>query len=303
MDETTRIQVVERDEERGLTVWTDRHSQSVAIGLDESWYVRSVVSLPVELSNRELYAQVCEELQILFATDASDWFFDFVALHEAPPLDGLRVWEIYALASQRMASIRKMCVDKQWRLMCVAPLATLAQAQLGIGVCFYPTRQQRQHQLWRKRCIKGGVVLCAGLVLSLGLGSGYSLASAYWDDSHHQNKEIAQALPPVESHPRPEPWMVKEFERDKQALEFYSLKDLRLVGFIQQGSSSHALILVHGQQHLGIQSVPLGAYLGQNFGRVLQIRHNAVLLHELHQDHSGLWIERETSLQLTTDAS
>jgi len=302
MDEITTIQI-ERDEELGLTVWLDGNKHTVAIGLDASWYVRTVVSLPVELSKRELDAQVCEELQIQFATDTSDWYFDFVALQEAPFLDGLCAWEIFALASQRMVSIRKLCDEKQWSLMCVAPLETLAQAQLGRGVCFYPTRQQRQHQLWRKRCIKGGVMLCAGFVLAIGLGSGYSLASGFWDDNPHQNKEIAQVLPLAESHPNPEPWMVQEFEREKQPLEFYSLKDLRLVGFIQQGRNTHALIHVKGQQRLGIQSVPLGAYLGQNFGRVSQITHNAVLLQELHQDELGRWMAREASLQLTDDAS
>lgn len=302
MDEITTIQI-ERDEELGLTVWLDGNKHTVAIGLDASWYVRTVVSLPVELSKRELDAQVCEELQIQFATDTSDWYFDFVALQEAPFLDGLCAWEIFALASQRMVSIRKLCDEKQWSLMCVAPLETLAQAQLGRGICFYPTRQQRQHQLWRKRCIKGGVMLCAGFVLAIGLGSGYSLASGFWDDNPHQNKEIAQVLPLAESHTNPEPWMVQEFEREKQPLEFYSLKDLRLVGFIQQGRNTHALIHVKGQQRLGIQSVPLGAYLGQNFGRVSQITHNAVLLQELHQDELGRWMAREASLQLTDDAS
>ncbi len=302
MDDITTIQI-ERDEELGLTVWLDGNKHTVAIGLDASWYVRTVVSLPVELSKRELDAQVCEELQIQFATDTSDWYFDFVALQEAPFLDGLCAWEIFALASQRMVSIRKLCDEKQWRLMCVAPLETLAQAQLGRGICFYPTRQQRQHQLWRKRCIKGGVMLCAGFVLAIGLGSGYSLASGFWYDNPHQNKEIAQVLPLAESHTNPEPWMVQEFEREKQPLEFYSLKDLRLVGFIQQGRNTHALIHVKGQQRLGIQSVPLGAYLGQNFGRVSQITHNAVLLQELHQDELGRWIAREASLQLTDDAS
>ncbi len=30
---------VDRDEELGLTIWTDTTSQSVSIGLEESWYV------------------------------------------------------------------------------------------------------------------------------------------------------------------------------------------------------------------------------------------------------------------------
>jgi Tfp pilus assembly protein PilP len=239
-----------------------------------------------------------------FPTQSMDWLFDYVPLNGAPPLDGLQAWELFALASKQMVAIRKLCSEKQWRLVCVAPLATLAQAQLGAGACFYPTRQHRQSLLWRKRCTKGGLGLCASLVLFLGVGSGYSLASAYWADSHHQTKEdIAQALPPVESLPSPEPWMLQEFERTKEPLEFYNLQDLRLVGFIQQGRSTNALIHVSGQPQLGIHSVRLGAYLGKNFGRVSLITHDAVLLLELHQDSSGVWTERETSLQMASHVS
>ena len=65
MAEETKIQI-DRDEALGLTVWIDTPSQSVSIGLEESWYVRTVVSLPVELSERELSEQVSEELQMQF---------------------------------------------------------------------------------------------------------------------------------------------------------------------------------------------------------------------------------------------
>ena len=162
MAEETKIQV-NRDEALGLTVWIDTQSQSVSMGLEESWYVRSVVSLPVDLSERELSAQVVEELLIQFPVEASDWLFDYVALSQAPPVDGLQAWEIFALASKHMVSLRNICGEKQWRLVCVAPISMLAQAQIGTGVCFYPSRQQRFRQLWRKRCIKGGAGLGAGL--------------------------------------------------------------------------------------------------------------------------------------------
>ena len=302
MAEEKKIQR-DRFEELGLTVWVDTSSQSVSIGLEESWYVRSVVSLPVELSERELKSQVYEELQIQFPSESSDWLFDFVPLNEAPSVDGLRTWEVFALASKRMASLHNMCHEKQWRLACVAPLVTLAQAQLETGVCFYPTRQQRVRQLWRKRCIKGGVGVCVALVMSLGLGSGYSLASAYWSDNTLVPQEIAQLQVPVENTSKHEAWMLKEFERAKEPLEFYGLEELRLVGFIQQGRNTNALILVKGQQKLGIYNVREGEHLGKNFGRVLQITHSAVVLNELHQDNEGVWTERKTSLQLVTDAT
>jgi len=89
MAEETKIQI-DRDEALGLTVWIDTPSQSVSIGLEESWYVRTVVSSPVELSERELSEQVSEELQMQFPSETSEWIFDFMTLHQAPPVDGLR---------------------------------------------------------------------------------------------------------------------------------------------------------------------------------------------------------------------
>jgi len=139
----------------------------------------------------------------------------------------------------------------------------LAQAQLGNGVCFYPSRQQRVRQLWRKRCIKGGVGLGVGLLLSLGLGPGYSLASAYWSGAPQPPREIAQAAPLVANTPAIEPWMEKELNRVKEPLELFSLEDLRVVGLIHQDRSAKALILVKGQQSLGIHSVRLGDHLGK----------------------------------------
>ena len=302
MAEETKIQV-NRDEASGLTEWIDTQNQSVSIGLEESWYVRSVASLPIDLSERELSAQIVEELQIQFPAEASDWLFDYVALNQAPPVDGLQAWEIFALASKHMVSLRNMCHDKQWRLVCVAPVSMLAQAHLGHGVCFYPSRQQRVRQLWRKRCIKGGVGLGAGLLLSLGLGSGYSLANAYWVGVEQSPQKIAQAAPTLVHVATLEPWMEKELHRMKEPLESFNLEELRAVGFIQQDKRSKALIIVKGQQSLGIQSVRLGDHLGKNLGRVLQITHKAILLQELHQDDSGAWFERKTSLQVAPDAT
>jgi Tfp pilus assembly protein PilP len=302
MAEETKMRV-DRDEALGLTVWIDAPSQSVSIGLEESWYVRTVVSLPVELSERELSAQLCEELQIQFPAETSDWLFDYVTLNQAPPVDGLRAWEVFALASKHMASLNNICNEKQWRLVCVAPVSVLAQAQLGTGVCFYPSRQQRVRQLWRKRCIKGGMGLGVGLLLSLGLGPGYSLANAYWVGAPQPPYALAQAEPMVVSAPKIEPWIEEELNRIKEPLERYGLEELRLVGFIQQGRNTKALILVKGQQKPEIHSVRLGEHLGKNFGRVLQITHSAVVLNELHQDDSGAWIERETNLSLVTDAT
>ena len=41
-----------------------------------------------------------------------------------------------------------------------------------------------------------------------------------------------------------------------------------------------------------------GAYLGQNYGRVMKITETDVVLREIVQDAVGEWIERPAALQL-----
>ena len=47
-----------------------------------------------------------------------------------------------------------------------------------------------------------------------------------------------------------------------------------------------------------LYQVQVGAYLGQNYGRVMKIAETEVTLREIVQDAAGEWIERATTLQL-----
>ena len=49
--------------------------------------------------------------------------------------------------------------------------------------------------------------------------------------------------------------------------------------------------------------VRTGAYLGQDFGRVMKIAENEITLREIAQDAAGEWIERPAALQLQEDTS
>ena len=52
-----------------------------------------------------------------------------------------------------------------------------------------------------------------------------------------------------------------------------------------------------------LYQVSPGAYLGQNFGRVVSIGENELKLREIAQDAAGEWIERPAALQLQEDTS
>ncbi|MEY4711200.1 MAG: hypothetical protein RIS88_650 [Pseudomonadota bacterium] len=85
-----------------------------------------------------------------------------------------------------------------------------------------------------------------------------------------------------------------EQARPRQALEAFPLDTMTLVGSLFRQGQPVALVRVDQFVH----SVRVGAYLGQNFGKVIGISENQVLLREIVQDASGLWTERTVSLYL-----
>jgi type IV pilus assembly protein PilP len=94
----------------------------------------------------------------------------------------------------------------------------------------------------------------------------------------------------------------RQFERIKGPLEDYPLEDLYLVGVIHQSGKTNALILIKQHKNLGLHSVRVGDYLGNKFGRILKISHENVWIKERHQDDSGVWIERDSTLHLVSHA-
>lgn len=85
-----------------------------------------------------------------------------------------------------------------------------------------------------------------------------------------------------------------ELARRKEPLEAYPLDAMTLVGSILKEGRPVALLTVDKL----LYQVQVGAYLGQNYGRVMKIAETEVTLREIVQDAAGEWIERATTLQL-----
>lgn len=86
-----------------------------------------------------------------------------------------------------------------------------------------------------------------------------------------------------------------DLARRKEALEAFSLENLKLVGSLEQNKVTYALIKAPDNS---LHRVKTGNYLGQNFGQVTQISESEIKLKEIIQDSSGDWSERVSSLQL-----
>lgn len=85
-----------------------------------------------------------------------------------------------------------------------------------------------------------------------------------------------------------------ELNRRKQPLEAYPLDVMSFVGSLQKGAKKSALLRVDKL----IYQVELGAYLGQNYGKIMGISESEIVLREIVQDAAGEWIERQATLQL-----
>lgn len=90
------------------------------------------------------------------------------------------------------------------------------------------------------------------------------------------------------------PLLASEINRRKQPLEAYPLDSMAMVGSFAKGGQPFALLKVDNL----LYQVKVGDYLGQNYGRIMQIGETDLALREVVQDAAGEWTERMSTLQL-----
>lgn len=86
----------------------------------------------------------------------------------------------------------------------------------------------------------------------------------------------------------------------KQILENFPLDALKMVGTLEQGKMTYALIKTPDR---ALYRVKQGNYIGQNFGIITQITDSEVKLTEIVQDSGGDWTERQTSISLVEEST
>lgn len=95
-----------------------------------------------------------------------------------------------------------------------------------------------------------------------------------------------------------------DLDRPKEQLESFSIESLSYVGLLkhQKNGSRRALILADRVMY----QVGIGHYLGENFGRIIEIDDAEIKLIETVRDPSGQtrdWVERAVSLRLVEGGS
>jgi type IV pilus assembly protein PilP len=86
-----------------------------------------------------------------------------------------------------------------------------------------------------------------------------------------------------------------DLDRHREELESFPLESLKMVGYLFQNKVGYAIIRSPDNK---LHRVKAGNYLGQNFGLIKSITDTEIQIHEMVQDSTGDWSERESSLQL-----
>jgi len=87
-----------------------------------------------------------------------------------------------------------------------------------------------------------------------------------------------------------------DFKRSREPLESEPLDSLRMVGTLERNGDSWALVRMSDST---IHRVEPGNYMGQNYGKIIQITESEVELTEIVPDGLGGWIERQAALALS----
>jgi type IV pilus assembly protein PilP len=90
-----------------------------------------------------------------------------------------------------------------------------------------------------------------------------------------------------------------DFDRPREQLEAFSLETLQFIGVIRKSKGRDRRALIRADN--AIYQVGIGNYMGENFGRIVEISDAELILKETVQDPTGQttdWVEREATLQL-----
>ena len=87
-----------------------------------------------------------------------------------------------------------------------------------------------------------------------------------------------------------------DLNRNKEPLEEFTLDSLRMVGVIEAGGKSFAMIKAPDKV---IHRVTLKDHMGQNYGEIVKVSESEVSLMEIVPDGFGGWMQRPAALALS----
>lgn len=90
--------------------------------------------------------------------------------------------------------------------------------------------------------------------------------------------------------------------RPRQALEYFSLGELELVGTLAKADGDTRLNALVQTSDNNVHTITVGGYLGKNHGRVIGIKENQLDIIEVVPNGSGGWISRPHTMLIKGSA-
>jgi len=119
----------------------------------------------------------------------------------------------------------------------------------------------------------------------------YAYGAKEMPDPFSQNKLLGELARAAATSPNPNQ---PDMKRPRELLETFPLDTMRMVGTMEKGGTSYALL----QIDRALYQVRPGQRIGQNFGVVTLVTEDAVNIREVVQDAAGEWVERMAKLEL-----
>lgn len=117
---------------------------------------------------------------------------------------------------------------------------------------------------------------------------------AYYDSEKSRNPFLGKSLYKEMSMYKPVR-VVIDSNRKKQDLEQYSINQLVMTGVLKKGKSFDAMVRTP-DGHIYVASI--GEYIGENHGRIKQIKPEGIEIAEAIDDGQGGYVERKRHLAL-----
>ena len=83
--------------------------------------------------------------------------------------------------------------------------------------------------------------------------------------------------------------------RRREPLENYPLDSLKMVGTLFRENDERAIILT---PEGAVQTVVVGKFMGQNYGRIVSIDENEIVVKEQVLNSAGTWVGRDASIKV-----
>ena len=113
--------------------------------------------------------------------------------------------------------------------------------------------------------------------------------------SFRAEKDTQRVAIAPEQDPRQKAYTDEILAHNREELENFELDSLRMVGTLKDEATLWAIIRdTSGTVH----RMQVGNYLGQNYGKIIEILDDHLELREVVKDSNGLWEERRATLTL-----